>query len=161
MAARFLCIELSGCCVSVTAVVSSGNLANACLFSLCWCWFRRMYTSLVGMVIVEELCVDFTSCALFDVYPLDPERRECPFPLLVSFYFFRYSVDIQLDKQVVNKDSLRDPKGRKKARGEIKKKFEERLVAVSVPLLLVCKSVFCTCRHKTGKNRWFFQKLRF
>ena len=35
-------------------------------------------------------------------------------------------MDIQLDKQVVNKDSLRDPKGRKKARSEIKKKFQER-----------------------------------
>ena len=49
-----------------------------------------------------------------------------PFP--VYFSFFRYSVDIQLDKSVVNKDSLRELKGRKKARCEIKKKFEERWV---------------------------------
>ena len=53
----------------------------------------------------------------------------------------RYSVDIVLDKTVVNKDSMKDPKNRRKARLEIRKKFEER--------------------HKTGKNRWFFQKLRF
>jgi large subunit ribosomal protein L27e len=53
----------------------------------------------------------------------------------------RYSVDIPLDKAVVNKDSLKDQKSRRRARTEIKKKFEER--------------------HKTGKNRWFFQKLRF
>ncbi|CAI8036007.1 60S ribosomal protein L27 [Geodia barretti] len=53
----------------------------------------------------------------------------------------RYSVDIPLDKAVVNKDSLKDQKSRRRARAEIKKKFEER--------------------HKTGKNRWFFQKLRF
>lgn len=53
----------------------------------------------------------------------------------------RYSVDIQLDKTMVNKDSLTDGKKRRKARIEVKKKFEER--------------------HKTGKNRWFFQKLRF
>ena len=35
-------------------------------------------------------------------------------------------MDIALDKQLVNKDSLREPKGRKRARYEIKKKFEER-----------------------------------
>lgn len=38
----------------------------------------------------------------------------------------RYSVDIQLDKTLVNKDYLRDAKNRRKARLEIKKKFEER-----------------------------------
>lgn len=41
-------------------------------------------------------------------------------------FLFRYSVDITLDKQIVNKDSLRDAKMRKKARHEIRKKFEER-----------------------------------
>jgi large subunit ribosomal protein L27e len=50
-------------------------------------------------------------------------------------------VDIPLEKAIVNKDSLKDQKSRRRARAEIKKKFEER--------------------HKTGKNRWFFQKLRF
>ena len=40
--------------------------------------------------------------------------------------FCRYSVDIALDKQLVNKDSLKDPKHRRRARYEIKKKFEER-----------------------------------
>jgi len=55
----------------------------------------------------------------------------------------RYSVDIQLDKQVVNKDSLRDPKGRKKARGEIKKKFEERSVAISVIFSDTLTILFC------------------
>jgi hypothetical protein len=40
----------------------------------------------------------------------------------------RYSVDIALDKQVVNKDSLKDIKHRRRARQEIKKKFEERCV---------------------------------
>ncbi|XP_003386102.1 PREDICTED: 60S ribosomal protein L27-like [Amphimedon queenslandica] len=53
----------------------------------------------------------------------------------------RYTVDIPFDKQVVNKEGLRDLKGRRRARFMIKKKLEER--------------------HKTGKNRWFFQKLRF
>ncbi|XP_075805741.1 large ribosomal subunit protein eL27-like [Microtus pennsylvanicus] len=43
----------------------------------------------------------------------------------------RYSVDIPLDKTVV----------KCKARREAKVKFEER--------------------YKTGKNKWFFQKLRF
>uniref|UniRef100_A0A2K5QBP7 60S ribosomal protein L27 n=1 Tax=Cebus imitator TaxID=2715852 RepID=A0A2K5QBP7_CEBIM len=49
----------------------------------------------------------------------------------------RYSVDILLDKTVVNKDVFRDPALKCKA----KVKFEER--------------------YKIGKNKWFFQKLRF
>ncbi|KAL5006569.1 hypothetical protein ScPMuIL_015375 [Solemya velum] len=53
----------------------------------------------------------------------------------------RYSVDVNLDKASVNKDAFRDPGLKKKARREVKAKFEER--------------------YKTGKNRWFFQKLRF
>ncbi|ELT87377.1 hypothetical protein CAPTEDRAFT_151982 [Capitella teleta] len=53
----------------------------------------------------------------------------------------RYSVDVPLDKQAVNKDAFRDPALRRKARREIKAKFEDR--------------------YKSGKNKWFFQKLRF
>ncbi|CAO2627754.1 60S ribosomal protein L27 [Lemmus lemmus] len=45
----------------------------------------------------------------------------------------RYSVDIPLDKIVVNKDVFRDPALKHKARREA----------------------------KTGENKWFFQKLRF
>ncbi|GAU89613.1 hypothetical protein RvY_02145 [Ramazzottius varieornatus] len=53
----------------------------------------------------------------------------------------RYSVDITFEKNSVNKDVFRDPALRRKARSEVKKKFEER--------------------YKTGKNKWFFTKLRF
>ncbi|XP_046342303.1 60S ribosomal protein L27 [Haliotis rubra] len=53
----------------------------------------------------------------------------------------RYSVDVNLEKSLVNKDAFRDPGLKRKARREVKAKFEER--------------------YKTGKNRWFFQKLRF
>jgi large subunit ribosomal protein L27e len=53
----------------------------------------------------------------------------------------RYTVDIQFDKQVINKEKMKDLKGRRHARFLVKQKLEER--------------------HKTGKNRWFFQKLRF
>ncbi|XP_068924752.1 large ribosomal subunit protein eL27-like [Petaurus breviceps papuanus] len=53
----------------------------------------------------------------------------------------RYSVDIPLDKTVVNKDVFCDPALKRKARREAKVKFEER--------------------YKTGKNKWFFQKLQF
>ncbi|OWF39057.1 60S ribosomal protein L27-like [Mizuhopecten yessoensis] len=53
----------------------------------------------------------------------------------------RYSVDVNLDKTSVNKDAFRDPALKRKARRDVKAKFEER--------------------YKTGKNRWFFQKLRF
>ncbi|XP_052762486.1 60S ribosomal protein L27-like [Mya arenaria] len=53
----------------------------------------------------------------------------------------RYSVDIALDKQAVNKDAFKDPARKRKAKREVKAKLEER--------------------YKSGKNRWFFQKLRF
>jgi len=41
--------------------------------------------------------------------------------------FCSYSVDVNMDKQLVNKDSFRDPVLRKKAKREVKAKFEERL----------------------------------
>jgi hypothetical protein len=46
-----------------------------------------------------------------------------------------------LDKAAVNKDVFRDPALKCKARLEAKVKFNER--------------------YKTGKNKWFFQKLWF
>merc|ERR1712172_355090 len=53
----------------------------------------------------------------------------------------RYSVDLAFEKNTVNKDVFRDQALKRKARREVKAKFEER--------------------YKTGKNKWFFQKLRF
>ncbi|XP_064463322.1 large ribosomal subunit protein eL27-like [Ornithodoros turicata] len=53
----------------------------------------------------------------------------------------RYTVDIVIDKQVVNKETWKDPAKRRKSRREVKAKFEER--------------------YKSGKNKWFFTKLRF
>ena len=53
----------------------------------------------------------------------------------------RYTVDVTMDKASVNKDAFKDPSKRRKARREAKARFEER--------------------YKTGKNKWFFQKLRF
>jgi len=46
---------------------------------------------------------------------------------------FSYSVDVNMDKQLVNKDSFRDPALRKKARREVKAKFEERLAFTFSP----------------------------
>lgn len=43
-------------------------------------------------------------------------------------FTLRYSVDIPLDKTVVNKDVFRDPALKRKARREAKVKFEERYV---------------------------------
>nr|QBH73529.1 60S ribosomal protein L27e [Orthoderella ornata] len=51
----------------------------------------------------------------------------------------RYTVDLSLEKTSVK--DLKDPIKRKKARFQAKVKFEER--------------------YKSGKNKWFFQKLRF
>merc|ERR1712083_620089 len=53
----------------------------------------------------------------------------------------RYSVDVALNKSIVNKDVLKDGSKRARARTEIKQKLEER--------------------YNIGKNKWFFQKLRF
>ena len=52
-----------------------------------------------------------------------------------------YSVDNPLDKAVVNEDIFREPVVKRKAKREAKFKSEER--------------------YKTGKNRWFSQKLQF
>ena len=51
----------------------------------------------------------------------------------------RYLVDIPLDKTIVNKDVFIDPALKHKVKQEAKVKFEET--------------------YKTGKNKWFFQKL--
>ncbi|CAG0879575.1 unnamed protein product [Darwinula stevensoni] len=53
----------------------------------------------------------------------------------------RYSADINFEKNVVNKEALKDPVKRRKARFAVKQVLEER--------------------YKTGKTRWFFTKLRF
>lgn len=53
----------------------------------------------------------------------------------------RYNVDIAIDKLVRGKDAIKDPSKKRKVKFEIKKLLEER--------------------YKTGKNRWFFSKLRF
>merc|ERR1719213_12416 len=53
----------------------------------------------------------------------------------------RYSVDISFDKANINKELMKDPMKKKKARHMVRTKFEER--------------------YKSGKNRWFFQKLKF
>lgn len=53
----------------------------------------------------------------------------------------RYSVDINFDKNKVNKDLFKDPALKRKAKADIKAKLEER--------------------YKSGKNKSFFTKLRF
>merc|ERR1712071_544027 len=53
----------------------------------------------------------------------------------------RYSVDIAINKEHVNKEALKDATKKRAARASVKQAFEER--------------------YKTGKNKWFFQKLRF
>merc|ERR1740128_1602974 len=55
--------------------------------------------------------------------------------MLRAFFFLPF------DKTNLNKETLKDPMKKKKARNMVRSKFEEK--------------------YKTGKNRWFFQKLRF
>merc|ERR1712219_41127 len=53
----------------------------------------------------------------------------------------RYTVEIPFDKTNLNKETLKDPMKKKKVRMMVRTKFEEK--------------------YKAGKNKWFFQKLRF
>ncbi|ESO99795.1 hypothetical protein LOTGIDRAFT_141455 [Lottia gigantea] len=53
----------------------------------------------------------------------------------------RYSLDVGLDKNVVNRDAAKDPALKAKARKEVKAKLQDR--------------------YKNGRNRWFFRKLKF
>merc|ERR1711929_27349 len=49
----------------------------------------------------------------------------------------RYSVDIPVNKEIVNRDCLKDATKKRSAKAHVKSAFEER--------------------YKTGKNKWFFQ----
>ena len=73
------------------------------------------------------------------------ERRSRikPFVKLVNLTHVmptRYSLDADL-KETVTVDLVKDASKKKEARKAIKKLFEEK--------------------HKSGQNKWFFQKLRF
>ena len=48
---------------------------------------------------------------------------------------------MNFDKSITNKDVVKDQSKKRKARREVRSRFEER--------------------YKSGKNRWFFTKLRF
>jgi large subunit ribosomal protein L27e len=41
-------------------------------------------------------------------------------------YIFRYSVDVGFDKAAVNKEAFKDPAKKRKAKRDVKAKFEER-----------------------------------
>ena len=47
----------------------------------------------------------------------------------------RYSIDVNLDKGVINKEAFKDPAKRQKAKREAKMKFEERYVLWEVKTL--------------------------
>ncbi|GIY55493.1 60S ribosomal protein L27 [Caerostris darwini] len=75
---------------------------------------------------------------------LEKRNKLKPFVKVLNYNHLmptRYMVDIAFDKNIVNKEVLKDPAKRWNAKRDIKAKFEER--------------------YKTGKSRWFFQKLRF
>jgi len=52
----------------------------------------------------------------------------------------RYQLDLSVDKELFNKNSIKDPAQKRKALSQVKEKLEEK--------------------YKTAKSRWFFQKLR-
>merc|ERR1712228_876560 len=45
----------------------------------------------------------------------------------------RYSVDISFDKTNINKELMKDPMKKKKARNMVRTKFEERLIMLHIP----------------------------
>jgi large subunit ribosomal protein L27e len=70
--------------------------------------------------------------------------RVKPFIKVVNYNHLmptRYTLELEGLKGVVAQDTFKEPEARKEARKTIKKVFEERFQA--------------------GKNRWFFQPLRF
>lgn len=52
----------------------------------------------------------------------------------------RYQLDLPVDKELFNKNAIKDPSQKRKALTVVKTKLEEK--------------------YKTAKSRWFFQKLR-
>merc|ERR1712131_376903 len=75
---------------------------------------------------------------------LTKRSRVKPFVKVVNYNHLmptRYSVDVNVNKTIVNKESLKDAAGKRKCKAHVKAAFEER--------------------YKSGKNKWFFQKLRF
>ncbi|XP_004343406.1 60S ribosomal protein RL27 [Capsaspora owczarzaki ATCC 30864] len=74
---------------------------------------------------------------------IEKRSRIKPFVKLVNYVHLmptRYGLDIDF-KGVLNREHLKDPQSRRKARVAVKKTFQER--------------------YNAGKNKWFFQKLRF
>lgn len=73
----------------------------------------------------------------------EKRSRIKPFVKLVNYNHImptRYALDVDL-KGSLDIDKLKDPTQRKKARTEVRKRLQER--------------------YLSGKNRWFFTKLRF
>merc|ERR1712048_618479 len=71
-------------------------------------------------------------------------KKKKPFVKVINYNHImptRYSCDIPINKEQVNKEALKDATKKRAARASVKQAFEER--------------------YKTGKNKWFFQKLRF
>lgn len=52
----------------------------------------------------------------------------------------RYQLDLNVDKDIFNKNTIKDPSQKRKALTIVKSNLEEK--------------------YKSGKSRWFFQKLR-
>ncbi|PAV81924.1 hypothetical protein WR25_10009 [Diploscapter pachys] len=75
---------------------------------------------------------------------IEKRNKLKPFLKVVSYSHVlptRYSVDVAFDKANINKEALKVPSKKRGALKEVKAKFEER--------------------YKSGKNKWFFTKLRF
>ncbi|KAL7071581.1 hypothetical protein ACQ4LE_009449 [Meloidogyne hapla] len=53
----------------------------------------------------------------------------------------RCTFEAEFDKSIVNKETIKDPKSKRKAKMHIKKEFE--------------------AQYKAGKSKWLFTKLRF
>lgn len=56
---------------------------------------------------------------------------------ILKIFCLRYSVEINFDKNKVNKDAFKDPALKRKARVDVKSKFEERWASEKTTKILI------------------------
>lgn len=82
----------------------------------------------MGKKLVKKRSRIKTFCKVTNYNHMMPTRLALFRVIWISMIFktIRYSVDVPIDKNIVNKDAFKDAAHRRKARGEIKQKFQER-----------------------------------
>jgi large subunit ribosomal protein L27e len=93
---------------------------------------------------IERYPLKVTKKHLQDPKKVTKRTKIKPFIKIVNYNHLmptRYTLELEGLKTVISTETFKEPSQREEAKKEIKKAFEER--------------------HQTGKNPWFFTKLRF